>query len=143
MSNAQPVLSSVNLFVKDMPAALAFYRRLGLAIPEGFEGRPHVAIALSNGLTLELDTVELTRSYDIGWQEPAGGSRTVFQFLLPSRQAVDDLFADLTGAGYNGHLPPFDAFWGARYAVVDDPDGNFLGLTSRQDPERSGPVPGH
>lgn len=138
MSNQQPVLSSVNLFVEDMAAVLRFYRRLGLAIPEGVEDRPHVEVVMPNGLLLEFDTVELTKSYDTGWREPAGGSRNVFQFLLPSRQAVDDLFADLTNAGYNGHLSPFDAFWGARYAAVDDPDGNLVGLTSPQ----SGPVPG-
>jgi uncharacterized glyoxalase superfamily protein PhnB len=141
MSSHRPVLSSVNLFVKDMSAALAFYRRLGLAIPDGVEGRPHVEAVMPNGLRLEFDTIELTKSYDTGWREPAGGSRNVFQFLLPSRQAVDELFADLTSAGHNGHLPPFDAFWGARYAVVDDPDGNLVALTSAQDPDRSGPVP--
>ena len=27
-------------------------------------------------------------------------------------------------------MPPFDAFWAARYAVVADPDGNDVGLMS-------------
>jgi hypothetical protein len=30
--------------------------------------------------------------------------------------------------------PPFDAFWGARYAIVEDPDGNHIGLMSPSDP---------
>ena len=38
--------------------------------------------------------------------------------------AVDVAYGDLTEAGYAGQQPPFDAFWGARYAVVTDPDGN-------------------
>ncbi len=34
----------------------------------------------------------------------------------------------LTGAGYEGHLAPWDAFWGMRYAVVHDPDGTPVDL---------------
>jgi uncharacterized glyoxalase superfamily protein PhnB len=34
----------------------------------------------------------------------------------------------MTAAGYVGHLAPIDAFWGARFAIVDDPDGNVVGL---------------
>ena len=49
-------------------------------------------------------------------------------------------YADLTGAGYAGQQPPYDAFWGARYAVVEDPDGNPVGLMSPLDPAyRSAP----
>ena len=36
----------------------------------------------------------------------------------------------LTAAGYRGCEPPYDAFFGARYAVVEDPDGNDVGLMS-------------
>jgi predicted enzyme related to lactoylglutathione lyase len=28
--------------------------------------------------------------------------------------------------------PPYDAFWGSRYAIVEDPDGNPVGLMSRR-----------
>ena len=37
--------------------------------------------------------------------------------------------------------PPFDAFWGARYAIVEDPDGNSVGLMSPVDPTRRSPMP--
>jgi uncharacterized glyoxalase superfamily protein PhnB len=42
----------------------------------------------------------------------------------------------LTGAGYKGLQAPFDAFWGARYAVVEDPNGIAVGLMSPSDPNR-------
>jgi len=38
--------------------------------------------------------------------------------------------------------PPFDAFWGARYAIVEDPDGNVIGFQSPSDPERRTAPPG-
>jgi uncharacterized glyoxalase superfamily protein PhnB len=39
-------------------------------------------------------------------------------------------------AGYRGLQLPFDAFWGARYAIVEDPDGIAIGLMSPIDPTR-------
>jgi uncharacterized glyoxalase superfamily protein PhnB len=41
---------------------------------------------------------------------------------------VDRTYADLTAAGHSGHLEPWDAFWGQRYATVHDPDGNAVDL---------------
>ena len=35
---------------------------------------------------------------------------------------------------------PYDAFWGARYAIVEDPDGNAVGLMSPIDPDRQRPT---
>jgi len=46
------------------------------------------------------------------------------------------VFGDLTGAGFRAQQAPYDAFWGARYAVVEDPDGNAVGLMSPSDPDR-------
>jgi catechol 2,3-dioxygenase-like lactoylglutathione lyase family enzyme len=138
-----PVLTGVNLFCKDMTATVAFYRRLGLDIDDGhpWSGH-HIEVPMANGIQLELDSVELTKAYDNGFVEPnAGGSRNVILFHLPTREAVDLTFTELTAAGHPAHLPPIDAFWGARYAVVDDPDGNAVGLMSPVDPELRGESP--
>jgi uncharacterized glyoxalase superfamily protein PhnB len=37
--------------------------------------------------------------------------------------------------------PPWDAFWGARYAIVEDPDGIAVGLMSPISPDRRSPPP--
>ena len=59
---------------------------------------------------------------------PAGGwSARLIGFSLPSRGAVDDTYRELTAHGYRGVQVPYDAFWGARYAIVADPDGNEVG----------------
>ena len=34
----------------------------------------------------------------------------------------------LIAAGFRGKAPPYDAFWGQRYATVLDPDGNGVDL---------------
>ena len=35
------------------------------------------------------------------------------------------------GAGHRGHLEPWDAERGHRYAQVEDPDGNIVSLFAR------------
>ena len=52
---------------------------------------------------------------------------------MATREAVDERFDALTRDGYRGLQPPFDAFWGARYAIIEDPDGVSIGLTSNID----------
>ena len=60
----------------------------------------------------------------------------VLGFKVGSRERVDEIYADLVAAGYRGQQPPYDAFWGARYAVIEDPDGNAVGIVSPVDPGR-------
>jgi uncharacterized glyoxalase superfamily protein PhnB len=48
------------------------------------------------------------------------------------------MYAVLTAAGYHGHLAPVDAFWGNRYAEVDDPDGTIVGFHSGPDTQPAG-----
>lgn len=134
MTPDQPTLNQLNLVVRDMDATVAFYRRLGLKI-DAEAGAPHVAMRLQNNMLLEFDHTTFVQQWDSGWSGLTGGS-TVLGFALASRDAVDTLYADLIAAGYRGHQRPYDAFWGARYAIVDDPDGNGIGLMSPIESER-------
>ena len=134
-----PAFNGVHLFVRDIPAALKFYALLGF-VPSRAGGE-FAHIDLSGGNSIELGTYALTKSYDSGWAEPTGSGTNALQFSLDSRDAVDELFARVTGAGYVGRLSPIDAFWGARYAEVCDPDGNVLGFHSPSDDARRTPPP--
>ncbi|WP_318214941.1 VOC family protein [Streptomyces sp. SCL15-6] len=120
--------NAVGLVVSDMAASVTFYRRLGFAFPEGAEKEPHAEAAPPGGIRLLLDTEETVRSFHPGWQPPAGGGRASLALLCDAPAEVDALYEELTGAGYHGELAPWDAFWGQRYAVVHDPDGNGVDL---------------
>lgn len=130
----QPRFTQVNLIVRDMGATVAFYRRLGLEIAAE-AGAFHVAVKLPTGVLLEFDSTEFVPQWDSGWNGSTGGS-TVLGFGLTSRDGVDALVADLTQAGARIRQRPYDAFWGARYAIVEDPDGNGIGLMSPIESER-------
>jgi uncharacterized glyoxalase superfamily protein PhnB len=133
----------LNLVVADMAASLDFYRRLGIAAPEGQHAAgAHVQLTMPGGFSLELDTAESARLWHAGWRADPTGVRVVIGFSLPSREAVDERYAELTSAGYTGRQPPFDAFWGARWAIVADPDGDDIGLMSPVDESRRTWPPG-
>jgi catechol 2,3-dioxygenase-like lactoylglutathione lyase family enzyme len=132
---ASPILAQLNLVVADMAASVAFYRRLGLTIddPNPWSAY-HIDVRMPGGLSFDLDTIEFAKRWDAGWHGQPGAAHVVIGFNVASRDEVDRVYADLTGAGYVGQQPPYDAFWGARYAVIEDPDGNPVGLMSPIDP---------
>jgi uncharacterized glyoxalase superfamily protein PhnB len=115
-------MDAFGLVVADMAATLAFYRRLGLDISEGAESEGHVE-ATVGGLRMMFDTVEVVQSFT-DWVPPSGGHRIALAFLCDGPTDVDATYSDMVGAGYQGSLEPFDAFWGQRYATLLDPDGN-------------------
>lgn len=125
---------TVDIISADVKASAEFYRRLGLDIPEVWEdeGVAHHVDVRESGV--DIDSRSITRGYNPRWPDASG---VVLMFHVPTRDAVDEKFAELTGAGYPVHLAPFDAFWGARYAIIDDPDGIHVGIMSPQDREHA------
>ena len=147
MSDQTPILNQLDIVSRDVDAAVAFYRCLGLDIPDHTiwrtaSGAHHVDLLLPNGFHLHVDSVALAKKFDAGWPEGSGdGAKAVIGFAVASREDVDKRYEKLAAAGYTGRQPPYDTFWGARYAIVEDPDGNHVGLMSPMDPERRGPPP--
>lgn len=143
----KPVLNQVDLVVRDMDATVAFYRALGVEIPDASiwrtaTGAHHVDVPTAGGLFLHFDSPALAKAYDRGWREPSGsGTRNVLSFHVALRDEVDRIHEKLVGLGYRSAQPPYDAFWGARYAIVEDPDGNHIGLMSESDPARKSAPP--
>jgi catechol 2,3-dioxygenase-like lactoylglutathione lyase family enzyme len=123
-----PRFDVIGVVVSDMAASLAFYRRLGLEIPAEADTEPHVECALPGGLRLAWDTRETILSFHQSWTAPSGGARISLAFACDSPAEVDATYAMLIDAGSEGHLEPWDAFWGQRYASVLDPDGNGVDL---------------
>ena len=125
----QPRLDMIGIVVEDMARSLAFYGRLGLDLPPEADQQPHVDITLPGGLRLAWDTVETIHSFDPEWAPPTGGGpRIALAFRCETPAEVDRVYSELTGLGYDGHKAPWDAFWGMRYAVIHDPDGNGIDL---------------
>ena len=141
MVDERPVFDGINLVVEDMDAMVAFYEQLGVeVVPTDAEwAANHRNLGTPDGFDFDLDSLVFARQWNRGW--PEGQTGAVIGFRVPSRDAVDELYRKLTTAGYAGQQEPYDAFWGARYAVVADPDGNSVGIMSPADPGFRSPEP--
>jgi len=121
-------LDVIGMVVEDMPRALAFYRLLGFDLPPEADSKPHVETSLPGGMRLAWDTADEVRSFHPDWEPPSGGQRMSLAFRCDSPAGVDAAYEEIVAAGYTGEKPPWDAFWGQRYAMVRDPDGNGVDL---------------
>lgn len=115
-------LYMVGLIAQDMNQSLEFYRRLGLAIPEGSDGQPHVEVKMSGGLTFFLNAPRRVMQLD--------EARVILEFYLKERSAVDAKYAEMIGYGYASSHAPFITSFGMYFAMVNDPDGNTILLSA-------------
>ena len=146
----KPVLDQINLVCGNMDASLAFYRRLGVEIPDAAvwrtaSGAHHVSAgdrSEKEAIDFDLDSTAFAQCWNNGWKGRTDlRGRVVVGFSVDTRAAVDEVFRDMTAAGYRGLQEPIDAFWGARYAIIEDPDGIAVGVMSPISPDRKSPPP--
>ena len=127
-------LSTISLIARDPGATLAFYRLLGLDFDDHGGGGGeivHMTLRGTKPADLDVDNGPLAAIYHAGHR--ASGSTCIIGFSVESRAKVDEVYATITAAGHPGRQVPYDAFWGARYAIVADPDGNDVGIMSPTD----------
>jgi len=142
------VLDQINIVSDDPEAAIAFYRRLGVDVPHSgvwrtASGIHHVtASPASEAMAFDIDSTAFAQRWNAGWAGRGDlTGRVVIGFGVAARSDVDAIYAEMTAAGHRGLQPPVDAFWGARYAIIEDPDGIAVGLMSPIDPAKKSEPP--
>ena len=125
------VSALVNLYTRDIEAAVAFYRDQ-LGFTETFrtpiEGVPaHVELVL-DGFTLGLGDVEAAKSVHGVDATPGAPAMVVVVWC----DDVDAAYERLTAAGIPGLIEPHDVGNGNRNALLRDPDGNLLEIVAKQ-----------
>ena len=133
---AAPILDQVNIVVSNMEDSIRFYRLLGLEIPDTDpKWQAHHRTANLEDFDLDFDSEEFANKWNTGSCGVSANS-SVLGFRLSTREAVDETYTRVVDAGYGEQQKPYDTFWGSRYAIVEDPDGNPVGLMSPPDPAR-------
>jgi catechol 2,3-dioxygenase-like lactoylglutathione lyase family enzyme len=121
-----PQLNACGIAVSDLARSIRFYRLLGLDVPETPE-EGHIDTFLPNGFRFMLDTEEVVRSFLPDCSRETGNQLSLaFECATPAE--VDEVYARVTAAGFNGVKEPWDAYWGQRYALLHDPDGIRVNL---------------
>ena len=126
-------ISQINLVARHFDETLKFYRLIGLDIPAPMTQPPgslHAPADMANGFEFQLDNEHHARIYSAAWRRPTGSSSLLLSVSVGTRDEVDSTYVKLVAAGYEGRQPPYDAFWGSRFAIVADPEGNDVGLMS-------------
>lgn len=121
-------LSMIVLEVKDLERSITFYRQLGLDIADTPPDRRIVVHRMPSGVSLLL-TNGFAPRYDPTWTRPESGYQQMLEFYVGSDGAVEQKWTELTDAGYHGRMPPTKTI-GPYAAMIDDPDGNVVLLTS-------------
>jgi len=132
----QPRIHVITLAVRDLEAALKFYRDgLGLASPgvigtefEGDVTQPAGAVAmfqLQGGLILAAyPRTELAKDAHIPFGPPSSGEFSIGH-AVPTKADVDTLLAQAQRAGATLTHEPHDRPWGIYSGYFRDPDGHL------------------
>ena len=111
--------------------AAAAFAEAGLAVeqvsatPEPWDAH-HRRITRTGTATAELDSSRSAPLWASGWK--AGRTGVVVGFRVSSAEEVDAAARAVSAAGHRVLQEPHDAFFGARYAVFEDPDGIAVGV---------------
>ena len=97
-------------------------------MPDPVGGRPVTVHRMGCGVSLFL-TTDFASRYDPKFERPAGGYQQLLEFFVGEDAMVQNVWSMLTEAGYLGRMPPTKTA-GPLAAMVDDPDGNVILLTS-------------
>jgi catechol 2,3-dioxygenase-like lactoylglutathione lyase family enzyme len=116
-----PQLNAIGIVASNMGRSISFYRLLGVAVPETPD-EGHVDTFLPNGVRFMLDTDDVIRSFRPDWTRETG-NQLALAFECSSPSEVDEVYRRVVDAGFHGEKEPWDAFWGQRYAQLQDPDG--------------------
>ena len=135
---ARLYFDQVNIVVPDVPGAANFLRSLGAEVPEASddwaEWAPHHVgfPTTSEGFDADLDSP----AFASHWGGLSGDfAGVVVNLRAQDRIAVDAAFDQALELGAEGLREPYNAFWGARYAVVRGPGPIVVGIMSPSDPE--------
>ena len=118
---------TIDIVVADMARAMAFYRELGLPAPTVVDGQDQAEILTPGGPKLGFLSERVMKQANPHWVTPVG-QRVTFACLCDDAAEIDAVYARVTAAGYVSLKAPWDAFWGQRYAFLQDPDGNRVDL---------------
>lgn len=120
-------IDAVGISSSDLKKTVAFYELLGFKFGAIKDGEDHVEpIVEPGGMRLMIDSQKLMTEL-IG-EPPKPSNHSSFAILYDSPAEVNAVAGRVQQAGYKLVAEPWDAFWGQRYAIVQDPDGYRIDL---------------
>jgi uncharacterized glyoxalase superfamily protein PhnB len=66
-------------------------------------------------------------------KEPVPANHSSFAIEYDSPEEVDEIADRIMKSGFTVVIEPWDAFWGQRYSIVEDPDGYCVDLYAKME----------
>ncbi len=126
------VLSSVNIFARDLDGLVAFYAGL-FGLSENLDQRGPIYRSLDGGGTaIGFHAPEAYDLLALGDYSAPTGVRSLLTFEVADHAAVARLTAQAAAAGATLIKAPYDTFYGSRQSVLFDPEGNVFRINAFQ-----------
>lgn len=121
-------LDAVGVTSTNIQKTMTFYEVLGFLFDNASPDGTHVESLSSDGSSIRLMIDATSVIEKILGEKPRPGNHSSFALAYESPAEVDAVAQKVADAGYTIVKEPWDAFWGQRYAVVEDPDGYKVDL---------------
>jgi uncharacterized glyoxalase superfamily protein PhnB len=123
-------LNAVSVSANNINKSVEFYKILGFKFPEFAPEDRHVESVIKEGETkLMIDSVDMVK--EILGYEPKPSNHSSFAIEYDAPEELNLVAGNLEKSNYKIVKEPWDAFWGQRYAIVEDPDGYLVDLYAR------------
>jgi len=120
-------LNAVGVNAKNLKDSVAFYEILGFKFPQFTDDEGHVENIHSDIETkLMIDTFESVTS--ILGEEPRPSNHSSFAIEYDSPEELNRVVENLKQNNFKIFKEPWDAFWGQRYSIVQDPSDYIVDL---------------
>lgn len=120
-------LNAVAVSTTNFEQSVKFYEALGFQFPEYKVEDQHVeSVNPGQHVRLMIDASELMT--DSLGEAPKPGNHSMFAIEFDTPAEVDAVVKKITEADFTVFKAPWDAPWGQRYAIVEDPEGYRVDL---------------
>lgn len=120
-------IDAISVTSTNLKTTVRFYSLLGFVFSPLEGNEDHIEPQRREGeVRLMIDTTKLTES--LCGSKPVPSNHSTFAILCNNPAEVDAICTQIKEAGFSITKEPWDAFWGQRYASVQDPDGYKIDL---------------
>lgn len=120
-------IDAVSVSSANTKKTVEFYSILGFDFSECNLEEDHIEPKTPSGSArLMIDTKKFVK--EMMGTEPISSNHSSFAIHYESSEEIDTIARNLKDNGFEVVKEPWDAFWGQRYCVVEDPDGYLVDL---------------
>ena len=120
-------LDAVGVTSSNLKRTVDFYTLLGFQFSDYKADDQHLEPITPDGSArLMIDAKNIVK--DIIGENPIPGNHSSFAIRYNSADEINEVVEKVISAGFKVVKKPWDAFWGQRYAIIEDPDGYKVDL---------------